>query len=155
MLISGILSGVDAELLDAGKKGGAIHAHPCGSSLSAANPSLTFGECTHDLLALLLVMIVGDVFLPSKALMVSFTIREMSSLRCGSGACVGSSVFNLRSSASGASSDLPRVRITARSMKFSSSRMFPGHSQAVSLFITAAGTPSIFFCICFANFWTK
>ena len=35
----------------------------------------------------------------------------------------------LRSSASGASSDLPRVRITARSMKFSSSRTLPGQSQ--------------------------
>jgi len=45
------------------------------------------------------------------------------------------SVF--RSSVSGTSSALPRVRMTARSMKFSNSRIFPGHSQAVSPFITA------------------
>ena len=40
-------------------------------------------------------------------------------------------------------------------IKFSSSRIFPGQSHAVRLFITAVGTASIFFCICLANFWTK
>jgi hypothetical protein len=40
--------------------------------------------------------------------------------------------FNMRSSPSGASSDLPRVTITARSMKFSSSRMLPGQSHDAS-----------------------
>src|SRR6267378_3548334 len=65
------------------------------------------------------------------------------------------SVSVFRNSVSGTSSALPRVRMTARSMKFSNSRIFPGHSQAVSPFITAEGTDSICFCICFANFCTK
>ena len=67
----------------------------------------------------------------------------------------GSSVFVFWSSAIGASSYLPRVRITARSTKFSSSRIFPGQCQPFKAFITAAGTLSIRFCICFANLSTK
>src|SRR5580704_3732560 len=60
-----------------------------------------------------------------------------------------------RSSARGASSERPLVNSTARSMKFSSSRILPGQSQVVSPFITDTGTASIRFCISLAHFWTK
>src|SRR5258708_7429626 len=88
------------------------------------------------------------------SLIVSLTIREISScepLLFG----VEDSTLDLRNSVIGTSSDLPRVRITARSTKFSSSRMFPGHSQFVRVFIADAGIVSMCFCIRLANFWTK
>ena len=49
----------------------------------------------------------------------------------------------------------PRVRITARSTKFSSSRMFPGQCHAESFFSGAAGMESICFSIRRAYFWVK
>ena len=61
--MSGILPGIDAELLHASKKGCAINAHPRGSSISPTNPSLAFGECAHDLFVLLLGVIVSDTLL--------------------------------------------------------------------------------------------
>jgi hypothetical protein len=45
--------------------------------------------------------------------------------------------------------------ITARSTKFSNSRVFPGYFSPVSPSFTVVGTDSICFCICFANFGTK
>jgi len=104
-----------------------------------------FSSCS---LAALLV-----VLLPISPI-VSLTIREISS-------CVPlrfwteEVIVDLRNSGVGTSSDLPRVRITARSTKFSSSRMFPGQSQFVRAFIAAAGIVSMCFCIRPASFWTK
>src|SRR5580700_8417039 len=66
-----------------------------------------------------------------------------------------STLLVFRSSARGASSERPLVKRTARSMKFSSSRILPGQSQVVSPFITDTGTVSIRFCISLAQFWTK
>jgi len=40
-------------------------------------------------------------------------------------------------------------------MKFSSSRILPGQSHAISPFITIVGTASTFFCICFENFFEQ
>jgi hypothetical protein len=59
------------------------------------------------------------------------------------------------SSSTGTFSALPPVRITARSMKFSSSLTFPGQFQAFKCVMAADGMDSIFFCICFAHFCTK
>src|SRR5258708_36550660 len=47
----------------------------------------------------------------------------------------------------GACRAVPRVRITERSMKFSSSRIFPGQYQLESFLMAAAGIDSICFCI--------
>jgi hypothetical protein len=90
-----------------------------------------------------------------RAWMVSFAIRATPSSVQFREARVGPSGFNLRSSASGESRNLPRDTITPRAMKFSSSRIFLYPSDAVSPFITPAGMPSILFCICFTHFWTK
>src|SRR6266481_784339 len=73
-----------------------------------------------------------------------FRNRARLSGSCSAAPCVAWCVFDLCSSSSGASNDMPRVRITARSTKFSSSLMFPGQSQAVSPFIIAAGIAAIF-----------
>ena len=84
------------------------------------------------------------------SLIVSLTIREISSCRpllFGT----GESTVDLRNSVIGTSSDLPRVRITASSTKFSSSRTFPGHSQLVRVFIAADGIVLMCFCISLAN----
>ena len=61
----------------------------------------------------------------------------------------------LPSSPIGTSSAEPRVKITERSMKFSSSRMFPGQSQLESFFMAAAGIDSICFSIRRPYFWAK
>ena len=61
----------------------------------------------------------------------------------------------LPKSATGTSRAEPRVRITARSIRFSSSRIFPGQCQRVSFFILAAGTDSISFSMRRAYFWAK
>src|SRR5437016_1331637 len=83
-----------------------------------------------------------------------FALSPATGLTSCRSVCTNASVLVFRSSASGASSDLPLVRITARSMKFSSSRILPGQSQVLSPFITAVGIASIGFCISLANFWT-
>ena len=93
-----------------------------------------------------------SALLPFIEATVSLTIREISCSDLEDETKAGSSHLDLRSSPRGASSDLPRVRITARSTKFSSSRMFPGQSQAVRPFITDTGTDSMRFCICLAHF---
>jgi len=53
---------------------------------------------------------------------------------------------SLSQSSSGGRSVLPPVRITLRSMKFCSSRMFPGQEWPTSASITSAGIDSI--CLC-------
>jgi hypothetical protein len=63
--ISSILPGIDAELLHASKKSSAIQAHSLGGSISAANLSFAFGECAHDLVALLLGIIVNNTLFAS------------------------------------------------------------------------------------------
>src|SRR5262245_36125191 len=55
----------------------------------------------------------------------------------------------------GTFSALPRVRITARSMKFSSSRTFPGQCHPFKRFIAPAGIVSIRFSMRRAYFWVK
>src|SRR6266404_5476130 len=61
----------------------------------------------------------------------------------------------LLSSPIGACNALPWVRITERSMKFSSSRMFPGQCQLESFLMDTAGIDSILFCIRRPYFWVK
>ena len=90
----------------------------------------------------------------SATLLLSLRKFALSAPTCWM-SCRDPSVLVFWSSASGASSDLPLVRSTARSMKFSSSRILPGQSQVLSPFITAVGIASIGFCISLANFWTK
>ena len=55
----------------------------------------------------------------------------------------------------GTCSSVPWVRITERSMKFSSSRMFPGQCQLESFFMAWVGTDSIFLFIRRAYFCAK
>src|SRR5258708_7682537 len=61
----------------------------------------------------------------------------------------------LLSSPIGACSDVPWVRITERSMKFSSSRIFPGQCQLESFLMAAAGIDSISLFIRRPCFWMK
>jgi hypothetical protein len=49
----------------------------------------------------------------------------------------------------------PRLRITARSMKFWSSRIFPGQEWVTRSSLTLVGISSICLPICFANILTK
>ena len=142
---------VDAEFFHSREESRAVHSQARGSTISTTHASLACGKRPYDLIALLScdipqqpVFVISPVGIFSRS--ASVPVRTT---------WVVFSAFVFRSSPSGASSELPRVRITARSMKFSSSRIFPGQSQAVSPFITAVGIASIFFCICFENFCTK
>ena len=65
------------------------------------------------------------------------------------------SALRLHNSPTGTRRLVPSVRITERSRKFSSSRMFPGQCHRSSASIASTGIASIFFAIRRANFWTK
>lgn len=90
-----------------------------------------------------------------KEAIVFFTIRTISVSVCGgdSRPVHPLSFSEVQKAEPRAAS--PCLRITARSMKVSSSRMLPGQSQAAVSAFFATGIDSIHFCTCLANLLAK
>jgi len=59
-LTSGVLSGIEPKLLHSRNESCAVQTDALGSSAAPPNSAFSFGERSHDLLALLLRILVGD-----------------------------------------------------------------------------------------------
>ena len=122
-----ILLRVDTEFFHSRKESRAVHSQARGSTVGAAHAPLARSQCPYDLIAL-----PSFIFVSSATFVIwricSFSSDWFNFVQVSTHECFR---IGFRSSASGASSDLPLVRITARSMKFSSSRILPGQSQVL------------------------
>ena len=115
----------DVEFAHAGLEGGALHAEDGGGAFGAGDAPFGLAESAEDVLALgffergdwragrCRLDCGGVKMLPSEGMSVETSLTE-------SVACF--------SSESGTRSSLPGLRSTARSMRFSSSRIFPGQA---------------------------
>jgi hypothetical protein len=108
----------------------ALQSQPFGSSALSCNPPRSGSQCLNDHTAL-----------ACRKLEVDPAGKTISA--------------ELRSSPSGTSNSSPRVRMTARSMKFASSRTLPFHGQFVSISIACRGMYRISFRIRSDNLETK
>ena len=158
MLESRKLLWIYAERFYPRQKRRALYTHARGSPVDAPNPAIALPQNAHDL-------VTSSMIGPGGGAWYRAVIQGADGLSYNSsdvfrtllGSVISRFVYApiLRNSASGTSSDLPRERTTARSIKFSSSRMFPGQSQVASAFVAAAGIASMFFRICLDSFCAK
>ena len=148
--VSGILSGVYSKLLHPRKQRRPIETHAGSGSVGAADPSLGFSECTDDLLTLFIGKFIGDTIPAIESTNRLFHDPD-NVLLCGSR---GRTCWLLISGFAWLwkrhLKRLPRLRMTARSMKFPSSRALPGHSKATCLILVVGRG-----CRGASNFTTK